>query len=607
MQWNPNDFNKWIDDGSPPLPDNEQPLTLDLSNSGLVVLPASVGKLTALQAVNLNDNDFTSLPDTLANLTALESLQLDHNNLSTFPDVISRLTTLTRLDMANNQLTSLPDTIGRLTLLSWFDVNDNRLTTLPEAIGNMANLEGIYADDNQLSSLPESICASRIRTLSLDNNAISALPTCIGHATSLRTVGLNNNQLTSLPETIGELTNLVHLELNGNLLTSLPESIGNLTLLQNLGVEHNQLTRLPDTIADLAELNTVSFAFNQIADTPLRNGTTEDDTWRRNEVQVVGAMQVHDAFRPVVTNFQQLIPLLAGPPNPDPSVAETLPLMFRGDTFSPAAARLFANWYGQAGQTESIERLFNHVIQGGLNLNGRLNSPPLPPVTFKELITASLQFGARHFRSPSYLASYVDMFISSSLHAYDAATSISCPKGILERIITELSNAIVVAFDELVANGPDSADDLVQIVYLISGKNRDDLLPATNRTPKRIRELVLDKGTISDWGSNCLNDIPEDADVPTQKTLFKACILAAMRNEPAPYNEAESEAVLDAYIAGADGEALFYGGRRKRKVTRKRRAKPQRKPTRKRRKMPKRKQTRKKQKAKKPTRRAKSA
>jgi hypothetical protein len=282
----------------------------------------------------------------------------------------------------------------------------------------------------------------------------------------------------------------------------------------------------------------------------------------------VDAMQVHNEFRHVVKNYRQLIPLLAGT-TPLPSRSSG----FEGRSLTYNSLIYFTNVYWVTdAQFNDIETLFNAITESGINLLGPLNNET-PTVTFSQLITASLQFSKRHSHSPTFLKSYREMFISSSLHAYDDddddGEKISCPKGILERMVLELSNAIIVAFDELVAEGPDTPDDLVQIIYLISGKNRDDLLPANNRAPKRKRELTLDKGNIGDWGAKCLDTLPDDADIATQKSLFKTCIIAAMHDQPTPYNEEESEEVLDAYIAGADGDALFYGGGRRRRKRRK--------------------------------------
>src|SRR3972149_6770781 len=75
-----------------------------------------------LRAINLTDlnesgNQLTSLPDSIGQLTNLRLVYVDNNQLTSLPDSIGQLTNLQKLFVDNNQLTSLPDSIGQLTNL----------------------------------------------------------------------------------------------------------------------------------------------------------------------------------------------------------------------------------------------------------------------------------------------------------------------------------------------------------------------------------------------------------------------------------------------------------------------------------------------------------
>ena len=89
---------------------------LDLSRKSLSqVVPACIGRLTALQALNLNDNQLSSLPAEIGQLTSLEKLYLSGNQLTSLPAEIWQLTSLTWLHLGTNQLTSVPAEIGQFT------------------------------------------------------------------------------------------------------------------------------------------------------------------------------------------------------------------------------------------------------------------------------------------------------------------------------------------------------------------------------------------------------------------------------------------------------------------------------------------------------------
>jgi internalin A len=150
---------------------------LNLSSEGLTELPESVGQLTQLEILYLNDNQLTSLPEFIGQLTKLERLSLDNNQLTSLPDSIGNLTRLDTLFLRDNRLTSLPDSIGRLTKLQVLSLRNNQLTSLPDSIGQLTRLEILSLRNNQLTSLPESLGNLKLlESLFLHGNIALGLP-----------------------------------------------------------------------------------------------------------------------------------------------------------------------------------------------------------------------------------------------------------------------------------------------------------------------------------------------------------------------------------------------------------------------------------------------
>ena len=148
----------------------------DLAQVGLAgLVPAEIGRLSALRTLNLDDNDLTSLPAEILQLTSLECLLLSGQwhegnllTLTSLPAEIRQLTSLTCLDISHNPLTTLPVEIWQLTSLRVLVLSGIQLTSLPAEIGQLASLKELYLRGNQLTSLPAEIGQlTSLRVLSL--------------------------------------------------------------------------------------------------------------------------------------------------------------------------------------------------------------------------------------------------------------------------------------------------------------------------------------------------------------------------------------------------------------------------------------------------------
>ena len=118
-----------------------------------------------------------TLPADLGSLTSLNALDLSVNQLrGQIPDVRG-LTILTSLNLGDNQLSgTIPDWLGSLTGLQDLSLRDNRLTgPIPEELGDLVQLRDLYLDDNQLSgAIPDWLSdLDQLRNLYLNGNRLS--------------------------------------------------------------------------------------------------------------------------------------------------------------------------------------------------------------------------------------------------------------------------------------------------------------------------------------------------------------------------------------------------------------------------------------------------
>jgi len=111
------------------------------------VVPACIGRLTALQVLNLANNRLTSVPAEIGQLMSLVELSLSGNQLTSLPAEIGQLTSLERLYLDGNQLTSVPVEIGQLTSMRELFLGGNQLTSLPAVRKLRAAGCGVHLDD----------------------------------------------------------------------------------------------------------------------------------------------------------------------------------------------------------------------------------------------------------------------------------------------------------------------------------------------------------------------------------------------------------------------------------------------------------------------------
>ena len=302
--------------------DPETAITEDRQRPGLEVsgiLPASIGGLTALEYLYLNNNQlvgsipteignlvkleklylhgnllFGSLPTQLGSLTPLTELFLNNNLLSgNIPTQLGSLTNLTKLWLDDNLLRgSIPTQLGSLTNLTELHLNENLLSgTIPTELGNLTNLKELFLSDNFSvtrvlgrnvlrsgfsGTIPKELGKlTNLEKLRLDDNYLSGnIPADLGKLAQLEEMWLEDNILEgTIPSELGNLSNLEGLDLSINRLSgAVPSSMGNLANLEYLTLGNNRLTSLPAQLGDLSNLESLVLRHNEFTSLPTELG-----------------------------------------------------------------------------------------------------------------------------------------------------------------------------------------------------------------------------------------------------------------------------------------------------------------------------------------------
>jgi len=124
-----------------------------------------------------------------------------------------------------------------------------------------------------------------------------------------------------------------------------------------------------------------------------------------------------------------------------------------------------------------IHTIFDNYIS---DINGNIHN-----ITFRQFVVASFEFISR--RTTEFKQQYISFFLDDSLSAYDGSgnEAISCSKGILERFITTIPNALSLSLDKEITS-IDTKENLQRIIEIIVGYKENNI------TPKIINLLLAD-------------------------------------------------------------------------------------------------------------------
>lgn len=204
----------------------------------------------------------------------VDSLLIPSNNLKgSIPDEIRFLRQLSFISLKHNELMgTLPSAMSDLHMLEYLDVKFNRLEgTIPEFLSNFQRLQVLgLSKNNFVGSLPGSFGRLRLKTLALDDNALTGDLVPLRLMSTLNYLYAQNNALQgNLWHGVmhSGMTSLVEVDLSGNDLTGIdiPDHCFSMPKLELLDVADNKLGgKFPDTIPDNVMLRYLSLRGNEM-------------------------------------------------------------------------------------------------------------------------------------------------------------------------------------------------------------------------------------------------------------------------------------------------------------------------------------------------------
>ncbi|XP_034212726.1 receptor-like protein EIX2 [Prunus dulcis] len=229
-------------------------------------IPTSVGLLTSLEILKLNNNNFGGkIPDSLHNCSILKSIDVGDNKLSgSIPPWIggSNVSMLYMLRLRSNFFTGhIPRQLCNLGYLHILDLSHNNFSgTIPKCFNNLTSLirnVTIFPNYNNEPTtltlkgqeLVYNTTLMLVKSIDLSSNFLEGeIPKEIGSLILLGTLNLSRNQLTcKIPSEVGNMHGLETLDLSNNRLSGqIPETLASLTFLAHLNLAYNNLVgRIP--------------------------------------------------------------------------------------------------------------------------------------------------------------------------------------------------------------------------------------------------------------------------------------------------------------------------------------------------------------------------
>lgn len=248
--------------------------SLDLSKNAITALPMDLAELGELARLNLSSNNLTGpLPPYIGNFNRMESLDLSGNGFSgEVPAQISALSRLKFLNLSRNSLEiGIPEAFLQCISLVSIDLSSNKLNrSLPARFGSaFKNLSTLVLSDNQINGgLPDLSSLDSLTYLDLSGNHFNGNISQAYHWSSLVHIDLSMNELSEdfFTDLVDQLQSLRHLNLAFNEFSAQKFDLVRLPpALEYLNLSKSNLNgQIPTRISQLHELKVLDISQNHI-------------------------------------------------------------------------------------------------------------------------------------------------------------------------------------------------------------------------------------------------------------------------------------------------------------------------------------------------------
>ncbi|CAK8686185.1 unnamed protein product [Clavelina lepadiformis] len=218
--------------------------------AGLKAIP--VDKIpTDVRMVSLSGNKITTL---------------DFSDLSKFPK-------LSVLDLKKNEIAKIKATKKQLPQVTSLNLRFNNLSSITkDHFRCFPNLKTVALYHNKLTLIPEDLFAfnRKLTSLYLGPNPVKKFKEDFVKNLNLRSLSLRNMSLTAVPASIGQLVNLSYVDLSDNLITEVKNStFSKCTKLFRLSLENNKISNIEaNAFNGATSLSSLLLSENQIKSLP---------------------------------------------------------------------------------------------------------------------------------------------------------------------------------------------------------------------------------------------------------------------------------------------------------------------------------------------------
>ncbi|MCP4442616.1 MAG: hypothetical protein GY810_27220 [Aureispira sp.] len=174
---------------------------LYLTQTEIEKLPDSIVNCESLERITIVGSKLKTLPKEIGSLKQLNCLTIKNSNLKTLPKSFEKLSGLQTLVLNAQEFDSLPQGICNLKKLTYLDLCSNELTSLPKDLKKLNVLNNLYLNNNKFSTFPKVVCELlKLQSLQLYNNQLTEdLPKELFLLPKLEKLGIGKNQFKNFP------------------------------------------------------------------------------------------------------------------------------------------------------------------------------------------------------------------------------------------------------------------------------------------------------------------------------------------------------------------------------------------------------------------------